>query len=440
MMEGLAQDDPAAWARHAVSLLQDLVGSSYISEHESGWRRSRLGRALAEALQKVAGEWDKKLSAVCFDVMEHSGRRVAAAEAALQRLIEFCRETSATQARQLEEQLKRTQQARDHLEAALQDCLINQSRFSLFGGRIRRQLRVFLDYLAAFGRQRLAEEVIAAGVQFFGFLQGKFDERIRDLAFCRQRLRSLQNHLATPPEATADITPVSIETTPVSTPFISTESYWDAIRQSSTARLVLPDGEIDLDKASSRFIDSLKVDQWVQLDQALEDRVLAPLGGLHKVCMTGSDLTKFLSIPLTTAAAAALGDYLPITDVAQVEFSAAAAGKGDVHSQILSYFAQAAPLVAAREDKNQLAFLLAPGSDAGKAFGDEAGRAVTNLELVRAPGQADLMFCREQSSLAIDDIRPLLRSCRSAYQESATVPTASPHARFDIVDWLPLDP
>src|SRR5439155_751150 len=275
----------------------------------------------------------------------------------------------------------------------------NQSRFNLFGGRIRRQLRVFMDYLAAFGRQRLAEEVIAAGVQFFGFLQGKFDERIRDLVFCRQRLRSLQDHLATPPEATADITPLSVEITPVSTPFISTESYWDAIRQSCTARLVLPNGEVDLDKASSRFIDNLKPDQWVQLDQALQDRVLAPLGGLHKVCMTGSDLTKFLSLPLTTAAAAALGDYLPITDVAQAEFSAASAGKGDVPTQIQSYFAQAVPLVAAREDKNQVAFLLAPSSEAGKAFADEASRAVANLELVRAPGQADLMFCREQSPL-----------------------------------------
>src|SRR5438552_3813574 len=239
-MEGLAQDDPAAWARHAVSVLQDLVGSSYVSEHESGWRRSRLGRALVEAIQKVAGDWDQKLSAVCFDVMEHTGRRVAAAEAALHRLIDFCRETASTQARQLEEQLKRTQQARDHLEAALQDCLLNQSRFSLFGGRMRRQLRVFLDYLAAFGRQRLAEEVIAAGVQFFGFLQGKFDERIRDLAFCRQRLRSLQNHLATPPAATLDITPVSIETTPVSTPSISTEPYSAASRQASTAPPFLP--------------------------------------------------------------------------------------------------------------------------------------------------------------------------------------------------------
>src|SRR5205085_9939636 len=124
------------------------------------------------------------------------------------------------------------------------------------------------------------------------------------------------------------------------------------IRQSSTARLVLPDGEIDLDKASGRFIDSLKADQWVQLDQALQDRVLAPLGGLHKICMTGSDLTKFLSIPLTTAAAGALGDYLPITDVAQVEFSAAAAGKSDLQSQIRTYFAQAAPLVSAGEEKH----------------------------------------------------------------------------------------
>jgi hypothetical protein len=438
-MEGVAQDDPGAWARHAVGLLQDLVGTSYRPEHESGWRRSRLGRALAEAIQKVAGEWDKKLSTVCFDLMEHSGRRVAAAETALKRLVEFCQETGSSNNAQLEQQLKRTLQAREHLEAALQDCLIHSSRFSFFGGRTRRQLRVFMDYLAAFGRQRLAEEVIAAGVLFFSTLQGKFDERIRDVAFCRQRLRGLQDQLATPPEATADITPVSVDTTPVSTPFISTESYWDAMRQSSTARLVLPEGEIDLDKASARFMGSLKADQWVQLDQALQDRVLAPLGGLYKVCMTGSDLTKFLANPLMTAAAACLGDYLPITDVAQAEFSAAA-GKGQIQSQIGTYFSQAGPLVGAREDKNQLSFLLVPASDAGKSFGEEARQAVADLELVRAPGQADLMFCREQAGLAIADVRQVLRSCRSAYEESVSVPTSSPHSRFDIVDWIPFDP
>jgi hypothetical protein len=438
-LQGVAQDDPAAWARHAIGLLQDLVGTSYRPEHESGWRRSRLGRALAEAIQKVANDWDKKLSTICFDLMEHSGRRVAAAEAALKKLVDFCQETAAAHSAQLEQQLKRTLQAREHLEAALQDCLVNSSRFSLFGGRTRRQLRVFMDYLAAFGRQRLAEEVIAAGVLFFNTLQGKFDERIRDIAFCRQRLRALQDYLSTPPEATADITPISIDATPVSTPFISTESYWDAMRQSTTARLVLPDGEIDLDQASSRFIASLKADQWVQLDQALQDRVLAPLGGLHKVCMTGSDLTKFLANPLMIAAAACLGDSLPITDVAQAEFSTPA-GKGNVQSQIRSYFGQAAPLVGSGEDKHQLSFLLVPASDAGKTFGDEAGQAVSELELVRAPGQADLMFCREQNGLAPADVRHVLRSCQAAYEESVTIPISSPHARFDIVDWIPFDP
>ncbi len=139
-LQGVAQDDPAAWARHAVGLLQDLVGTTYRPEHESGWRRSRLGRALAEAIQKVANDWDKKLSTVSFDLMEHSGRRVSAAEAALRRFVEFCQETAAAHTGQLEQQLKRTLQAREHLEAALQDCLINSNRFSLFGGRTRRQL------------------------------------------------------------------------------------------------------------------------------------------------------------------------------------------------------------------------------------------------------------------------------------------------------------
>jgi hypothetical protein len=97
-------------------------------------------------------------------------------------------------------------------------------------------------------------------------------------------------------------------------------------------------------------------------------------------------------------------------------------------------------LVAAKEDKHQQAFLLVPASDAGKAFGDEAVRAMPNLEMIRAPGQADLMFCREQSFLTIEDLKPLLRACRQAYDQSAPVPISSPHARFDIVDWVPIDP
>ena len=52
----------------------------------------------------------------------------------------------------------------------------------------------------------------------------------------------------------------------------------------------------------------------------------------------------------------------------------------------------------------------------------------------------DLMFLREQSSLTADDLHKLLKPCRAAYEANVGAPTLSPHARFDCIDWLPLDP
>jgi hypothetical protein len=124
--------------------------------------------------------------------------------------------------------------------------------------------------------------------------------------------------------------------------------------------------------------------------------------------------------------------------------------------QAREYFANAAPVVAAAPPVKaragrgapaepepdvpggQGAYLLVPASDAGKTYGDESRRALPQLQLVRVPGQAALLFCREQGSLRIEDLEKLLGPCRRAYEETAVTPLASPHARYDIVDWIPL--
>jgi hypothetical protein len=88
----------------------------------------------------------------------------------------------------------------------------------------------------------------------------------------------------------------------------------------------------------------------------------------------------------------------------------------------------------------QHGFLLIPASEAGKRYGELARRAVPDIHLVNVPGQADLMFCREQGGLKLEQLERILRACRPAYDEVAHVPTVSPHARFDIQDWAPLEP
>jgi hypothetical protein len=439
-LQSLALDDPGNWAKQAVTRVREWFGSGLGPGREPGeWRRSRLSRALEAGAQALAAEWDARLAETAFALMEHPGRRIAAAEAALARFLRLAGDLAAAQAEGLAQQSARAQQAQEHLEGALAGCLGGSGGFSFFGSRSRRLLRVFMDHLAAYARQCLLEDVGAAVQQALVALRGKLDERLRDLTFCRQRLRHLQATLDAPDADDEDEAPASLEVSPNSPP-PSAESFWETIRQSATARVVLPAGETDLERAAARFLAGLDASQWGNLDQALQEEVLGPLGGLHRACTSSSDLMHSLASPLVERAAGYLGTYLPVTDVAQVEFDAASSSGTGVARQAEAYYQSAAPLVKGQSADGEHGFLLIPAGAVGKAYGEAAQEALAGVDVVRVPGQADLMFCREQGLLSLEDLERLLRPCRKAYEESAAVPHASAHARFDVLDWVPLAP
>jgi hypothetical protein len=287
------------------------------------------------------------------------------------------------------------------------------------------------------------QSLFSAGVQFYSSLCGRLQERLREMSFCRQRLRHMQDALEEP-TAIVDATPSAsrfeTDITPGSTPLPSAEAYWEAIRETETARLVLPNGESDLEQAAVEFLQGLNEEQWVHLEQTLQDQVLAPLGGVHHVCSTYNDLARSLASPILTHLVSILGEFLPVTDVAQVEFSAAEARQVEPAAQIQIYHSRSTPLLTGAKDNGKHGFLLVPASETGKNFGEEAKKALPELDVMRVPGQADLMFCREQGFLTPEELRPILNACRPAYEELAMVPNTSPHARFDVTDWVPVDP
>jgi hypothetical protein len=454
--QSVAQEDPGHWARQALTRILEWGASGSPAEANGQgvgatcgeWRKSRLSRALGTAAESLAQTWDERLAETAFGLMEHPGRRVAAAEAALAQFACFCEEAIASHGARAQQQAVRTQKAWHSVETALESCLAEAggggglSAILLFGNRTRRILRVFMDHLAAFARQCLAEETINSAQHFFVSLNARIGERLRQMGFCRQRLRHLQESLEGSMGEDQDSSPLAlrVELTPSHSPLPSPEAFWESIRQSATIRVVLPDGEADLERAALRFAGTLGSPQQIQLDQALQDCVLAPRGGLHAACAGSSDLVRTLALPLLDQAATFLSELLPITDVAQVEQLEAQGPDGDLSGQIRDYFARARPLVPGKDSKQRTAYLLVPASDAGKNFGEQAQQAQPDLQLVLAPGQAHLMFCREQGYLSNEDLEPLLRPCRTAYEDLALVPNTSPHARFDIVDWMPLDP
>lgn len=438
--QAVAFEDPGNWARQALGRIRDWAGTGVtVGAAAADWRKSRLGRALGAAAEKLAADWADRLARAAHELMQHPGRRVAAAEEALNRFVQFCDESVVAQEARVAQQAAQTQHAWDQLESALEACLGNNGGFTLFGNRPRRNLRVFMDHLAAFARQRLTEELLAACGQFFALLRGRLHDQVRDLTFCRQRLRHLQEALDVQLEEDDESTHAP-DTLMAQSPLPSAEAFWEAIRESATAHVVLPEGEDDLETAASRFLGVLTPEQWTNLDQALQDGVLGLLGGLHDACMRTGDLARNLAAPLLDQAATCLGAHLPVTDVAEVEQSAAQATNLDPEQQAQFYFEKATPLLAGKDLTNQDAFLLVPASEAGKAFGMASQMAIADLQLVRVPGQAHLMFCREQGFLTPDDLQKVLRPCRRAYEELAHAPSVSPHARFDITDWVPIDP
>jgi hypothetical protein len=417
--------------------------------------------------------------------MDHGGRRIAVAEAAVARFIHYCDEQLLSLQQKIEQRAARSSQGQEQLEQALQNCITGAGNWSLFGGRSRRLLRVFVDHLAAFSRQCLAEDLSAAVLQFVAALRGRLGDRMRDLGFCRQRLRHVQEMLSRQGEddegdaENVSETMTFSRNTPASgmwptvpsgamgqTPLLCAETYWQNIRESSTNRVVLPQGDSELEQSARRFLRTMTAEHWSQLDQAVGELVLAPRGGLLKMCLDTADLVRHFAAPLLNQAISSLSEQLPITDVAQAE----ASGGDGLVDRIMAYHAQAVPLLHKAESvgsgvrrgvlvgaggsnaldgrsprrpidpQEQRSYLLIPASEAGKEFGEMAREALPELNLVNVPGQADLMFCREQSGLTLADLERILHPCRNVYHEHCLVPQTSPHARFDIQDWTPLDP
>jgi hypothetical protein len=449
----VAQADPGNWAKQALARLRDWVGAPGDGESDlNDWRRARLARVLLTAAQKVAEDWEQRVNKQALELTAHAGARVAAAELALTQLQRFFAGAAEKLTGELAPHAARAAQAYRQVEAAVVECGAIGGGFLFFGGRSRgRQLRYFLDQLSAFAHVRLREEQLMAGRACLAALAGRLADRIRDLGFCRQRLRHLQQHLeqgpADPDEDMTNTRPGN-DYTLTRSPLPAIDSFWQVIRQSATARVVLPEGAEDLEQAALRFLQQLHGDHWLMLDKELYELVLAPRGGLHGACIASGDLTRQLAAPLLEEASKFLGGFLPLMDVAQIITSEvngehtghAPRGRGDLAEQTRYYLAQATPLLAQKDSRGQDTLLLIPASAAGKQLGEAITALFRDVRLVRVPGQADLMFLREQGSLNAADLRPLLRACRAAYESVNGAPVTSPHARFDCTDWLPLEP
>src|SRR5262245_28361556 len=283
-----------AWATDAYDAVMNLVGVKGSRDPADAVRTGKLTKLFNSAANGIADRWIKSLGGEAIGLLEQPGKRIAATEVGLARLLEFCHRMEEEAVFRAAEYTRRSELAWGHARAAADAC--GQSGgFSLFGGKDYKHMRALMSALSHYATCRADEEGHIGVVRFFRKLKAGLQDRERDLGICRQRLTHLRRALEIPETAGASI---------VGGP-------------SPTVELLLPDGSEDIEWAAKKFVETVKPDSLEKLDRALQALVLDPRGGLFGACQKSGDFINELADPMIDQTSAFLGTLLPVTDVAQ---------------------------------------------------------------------------------------------------------------------------
>jgi hypothetical protein len=201
--------------------------------------------------------------------------------------------------------------------------------------------------------------------------------------------------------------------------------------------VVLPSGDTHLERSAARVVKSVKPDDVLRLEVALQKLVLEPRGGLTSLCAVNADMSRTLVAPMVEQTTAFLSDLLPVTDVTEVEVSTSRARKVELSTRIQDYHERSKPACGSEGDTQT--FVLVPESDSGKSFAGVVKKVVPAALTITVNGAAtDLLFCREHGNLRPDEVAAMLSACMPAYYQALASPHSAPHARFDVTEWMPL--
>src|SRR4029077_20677375 len=130
-----------------------------------------------------------------------------------------------------------------------------------------------------------------------------------------------------------------------------------------------------------------------------------------------------------------LNQILDVGDIAEGQFIAGGK-RANLVAMIRKCHERARPLLPG-DPKNESDFLIVPTSAAGNELAEEIRPLLPSTKILYALGQtSDIMVSREQQYLSADELKDMFGHCQEAYLSLASRPASSPHARFDVLEWM----
>ena len=428
-------DDPLTWVRNSWEQLRDWVGSEPTSAIDGQFRRGQLSQELDVGLERAVAAWKNELTELARPVQELPGPRLAIEIEVWNQLLA----QSEAAIRAIENQRlnlsARRQRYRVKLEKSLaqSDGRLTNSVLDLFGRAGIRTLRQIAQQFQDYTRLRIDEDLLNANLLFYHEIHRWFEQQIEAVHQTRERIRQLCAVAEEQPEAS----PFNMNAR--ETPYGNSSAHIETtLQETSTVRVVFPEGQSDLRKSARGLINELPEPQHRQLELLLTQIVIGSRGGLGELCKLSTDLHVTLTQPMTDQTAAFLAHHLPSHDVSEVELNLSQGNRAVLADRVQHCIRAAKPMVPGPSE-DERTYVLVPDTKAGRNYAAviEDVSTVARTIPVRA-SSSELMYFREQGCMRSSDLFELLERCWDAYQERVGTLETNPHSRYDITNWLPL--
>jgi eukaryotic-like serine/threonine-protein kinase len=427
-------NEAATWSAMVWEQTRELIGWEPTCETDSPFRRGRISRMLDRGIGGACKAWENELTELIRPLHAIAGPRLYAVSSALEQIVVAMNAAAVAREEQLAGFVERRVRAREAAEQALAGCQAETGGFKLFGNQSARNLRNLFEKIKLFIDVRLPEDLVNAAARFYRRIALKLEDHLRNVLVARDQLDAMLRaanvlSASTGPRPSAGLS-LAYD--------LPEESVQATLQLSNTMRVVLPDGDDQLDHAAEMLLKTVPDVELARLQDMLDRLVIEPRGGLVDLCRTNSDLYRGLFVPMIEQASAFLANTVPAQDVTEVELTSQAAKKGTLEERIQHYLKLAIPQMTGPGPEEKT-FVLVPSTAPGNTFANAVKQVLPKAVSVTVQGQiTDLLFCREQGILRTADLTKVIEPCWDDYSEAMASVDTSPHSRFDVLEWSPL--
>jgi hypothetical protein len=396
----------------------------------------KITEVLKVAVSTLTSQAEVRIAELVVRLIEQPEFRLAGAEETLRQFSEFVQRALENQEELTRELQERSVTLYNQIHGLIENPEKKSEKESSWLSSLSRRsasrqsqyARELADVIRSYPKYRFQHLILQHVNSFFVSLRGLLSDQLREVDFCRARLKELNGKLDEEKEK------------------VEAAARFLERGPNGPCRLLLPEGCAATENVVEMILARVGPAEMVLLDQQIQQMVRKQFRALVHICMASSTLLRSLVPQMLRETETFLQSRVQSADAVQMYLNKFRQGteagielnEPAVAQSLLAAYDDAQPKLLGTTDEDSLCVLAVPDSPESEELQRLARQGLPRTRVQFAPSVDEIVLYREQLHTSLASLKQLTRTARSAYEQLATKDNLSPHSRLDITNWAPL--